>query len=73
MTKYFVGYKQGDDSYVYVSSIDDNNVRISTIPYGAIAFDNKELANKLCDVAKSIIANQDYVVLEITQEIKEVK
>lgn len=73
MTKYYVGYLQGNDEYVYVAGIDNSNVRISTIPEGAIGFDDVELAKSLLAIAKTLVANQDYVVLEITTEIKEVK
>lgn len=73
MTKYYVGYVQGNDEYVYVAGIDNSNVRISTIPEGAIGFDNVELAKSLKDIASSIVVNQEYVVLEIKTTIKEVK
>ena len=73
MTKYYVGYLQGNDEYVYVASVDNSNVRVSTITEGAISFSNKELAKSLVNIVKTIVTNQDYVVLEITTEIKEVK
>lgn len=73
MTKYYVGYLQGNDEYVYVAGIDNSNVKISTIPEGAIGFDNVELAKSLLNIASSIATNQDYVVLEIKTTIKEVK
>lgn len=72
MTKYYVGYLQDNDEYVYVASIDNANVKVLTIKEGAIGFDKVELAESLLKVAKSIVANRDYVVLEITTEIKEV-
>lgn len=73
MTNYYVGYKQGNDEYVYVASVDNANVRVSTITEGAISFKDVALAESLKHIAKSIVANQDYVVLEITTDIKEVK
>ena len=73
MTKYYVGYTQGNGEYVYVTQIDSTNVRVGTIIEGAMAFDNKDLAKSLVDIAKTIVANQEYVVLEITTDIKEVK
>ncbi len=73
MTKYYVGYLQGNEEYVYVSDIDSRNVRVSTIPEGAIGFDDVELAKSLVEIAKTLVANQEYVVLKITTEIKEVK
>lgn len=73
MTRYYVGYLQGNDEYVYVAGVDNSNVRVSTITEGAIGFDNIELAESLKNIAKSIVTNQDYVVLKITTEIEEVK
>lgn len=73
MTKYYVGYTQGNGEYVYVSNVDFNNVRVTTVIEGAISFDDVELAKSLVEIAKTIVANQDYVVLEITTDIKEVK
>ena len=73
MTKYYVGYTQGNGEYVYVSNVDFNNVRVTTVIEGAISFDDVELAKILVEIAKTIVANQDYVVLEITTDIKEVK
>lgn len=73
MTKYYVGYTQGNGEYVYVSNIDYTNVRVTTVMDGAISFDNVELAESLQAIATSLVANQDYVVLKITTEIEEVK
>lgn len=73
MTKYYVGYKQGNNEYVYVASVDNSNVRVSTITEGAIGFEDVELATALSQIASNIIANQEYVVLEIKTSIKEVK
>lgn len=73
MTKYYVGYTQGNGEYVYVSNIDYTNVRVTTVMDGAISFTTKELAEGLKDIASSLVANQDYKVLEITVDIKEVK
>jgi len=73
MTKYYVGYVQGNEEYVYVAGIDNSNVRVSTIPEGAISFDKVELAKALLSLASNIVANQEYKVLEIKTEIKEVK
>lgn len=73
MTKYYVGYTQGNGDYVYISNVDYSNVRVTTVVEGAISFDNVELAKSFVDVVKTIVANQDYVVLEIKTTIKEVK
>jgi hypothetical protein len=73
MTKYYVGYTQGNGDYVYVSNIDYNNVRVTTVFEGAIAFDDVELAKGLLNICKTMVANQEYVVLEMKTSIKEVK
>lgn len=73
MTKYYVGYTQGNNEYVYVTQLETTNVRVTTLIESAISFDDVELAKNLVNVAKTIVANQDYVVLEITTDIKEVK
>ena len=73
MTKYYVGYTQGNNEYVYVTQLEATNVRVTTLIESAISFDDVELAKSLVNVAKTIVANQDYVVLEITTDIKEVK
>ena len=73
MTKYYVEYTQGNNEYVYVTQLEATNVRVTTLIESAISFDDVELAKNLVAVAKTIVANQDYVVLEITTDIKEVK
>ena len=74
MTKYYVGYLQGNDEYVYVTNIDiRNGVRVTPIINEGIGFDKVELAKDLLNLSKSMVANQDFVVLEITTNIKEVK
>lgn len=72
MTKYYVGYTQGNNEYVYVASVDNSNIRVSTTLEGALSFDDMELAESLLDIAKTIVVNQDYVVLKITTDIEEV-
>ena len=72
MTKYYVGYTQGNGEYVFVTGV-DSTVRVTTILEGAIKFDDIKLAEALKDVASSLVANQEYKVLEITIDIKEAK
>ena len=70
MTKYYVGYTQGNGEYVYVTGV-DSTVRVTTLIESAISFTTKELAESLKDIASTLVANQDYKVLEITVDIKE--
>lgn len=73
MTRYYVGYTQGNGEYVYITQVDNSTVRVTTLLESAISFDDVELAKSLVNIAKTIVANQDYVVLEIKTSIKEVK
>ena len=73
MTKYYVGYTQGNGEYVYITQVDNSTVRVTTLLESAISFDDVELAKDLLKIVKSIVANQEYVVLEIKTNIKEVK
>ena len=73
MTKYYVGYVQGNDEYVYVSNIDVTNVRVTTVIEGAMSFTDVVLAKNLLAIVSTLVANQEYKVLEITTEIKEVE
>ena len=73
MTKYYVGYTQGNGEYVYITQVDNSTVRVTTLLESAISFDDVELAKELLNIAKTIVSNQEYVVLEIKTNIKEVK
>ena len=73
MTRYYVGYTQGNGEYVYITQVDNSTVRVTTLLESAISFDDVELAKDLLKIVKSIVANQEYVVLEIKTNIKEVK
>lgn len=74
MTKYYVGYLQGNDEYVYVTNIDiRNGVRVTPIINEGIGFDNLELAEALLSLSKSMVLNQDFVVLKVRTNIEEVK
>ena len=72
MTKYYVGYIQGNNEYVYVAGIDNSNVRVSTTIEGAMSFNDIELAESLRDMAENLVVNQEYKVLKIKIEIEEV-
>ena len=72
MTKYYVGYKQGNNEYVYVAGIDNSNVRVSTTLEGGIGFTDVKLAEAFNSIVGTLVANQDYQVLKVTVDIKEV-
>jgi hypothetical protein len=73
MTKYYIGYLQGNNEYVYVSNITPTNVGLNVIVENALSFSDKDLASGVLDYVKTIVVNQDFKVLEITTNIKEVK
>ncbi len=52
MTKFYVGYKQGNNDYVYISDVSYNNIRVTTVQEGAIAFDDVATAQGLLNIAK---------------------
>jgi len=70
MTKYYVGYLQGNNEYVYIAGVDNGNVKISTTLEGALSFTDIGLAENLRDVAEDIVKNQEYNVLKITVTIQ---
>lgn len=73
MTKFYVGYKQGNNDYVYISDVSYNNIRVTTVQEGAIAFDDVATAQGLLNIAKKMVGNQEYTILEIKVDIKEVQ
>lgn len=70
MKKYLIGYKQADDSYVYVGSIDCKNITVTPLMDNAIDFTNKEHATSVCNYLN--IDNTQFKVIEIEIIIKEV-
>ena len=73
MSKFYVGYKQGNEEYVYVAGIDTNNVKISTTIEGAMSFTDIGQAEYLRDIAETIVLNQEYKVLKITIDIEDME
>ena len=73
MTKFYVGYKQGNNDYVYISDVSYNIIRVTTVQEGAIAFDDVATAQGLLNIAKKMVGNQEYTILEIKTDIKEVQ
>lgn len=70
MTKYLIGYKQADDSYVYVGSIDCKNISVTPLMDNAIDFVSKEHAVSVCNYLA--IDNKQFKVIEIKITTKEV-
>lgn len=73
MTKYYVGYAQENEEYVYVSNIDIKAVKISQSIEQAINFDEIDTARELLHIAKIIDDSNSYKILEVVNTIKEVR
>lgn len=73
MTKYYVGYLQGNGGYVYVTIVMNNIINIAvTASNSTICFDDEKTAKALLSVCKAIDPDKDYKVLKITTDIEEV-
>ena len=70
--KYFIGYKQSENTYMYVNNI--GTAISSSLTYSnAIDFITKENAEGVCAFINEYDTNHEYVVLEYKYSIKEVK
>lgn len=70
--KYFIGYKQSEDTYLYVNNIGINIG--SVLSYSnAIDFLTKENAENVCKFLNEYDGNHEYVVLEYEYSITEVE
>lgn len=69
--KYFIGYKQNEDTYMYVNNI--GTIIGATLTYSnAIDFLSKENAINVCNFLNEYDEVHEYVVLEYKYSIKEV-
>lgn len=70
--KYFIGYKQSEDTYLYVNNI--GSTISSALSYSnAIDFLTKSNAKGVCNFLNEYDTNHEYVVLEYEYSITEVK
>lgn len=70
--KYFIGYKQSEDTYMYVNNI--GAVISSSLTYSnAIDFLTEENARNVCAFLNENDENHEYIVLEYKYSIKEIK
>lgn len=79
MKNYFIGYKQANDQYVYVASINKNNVSVTLYTDEAMDCYDVETAKNLCayvNLKDSMNTYNPIVVLteitEITEIVEEV-
>lgn len=69
--KYFIAYKQTEDTYAYVTNI--GTVVNTTLSYAlALNFLSKKNAQNVCSFLKEYDNSRDYVVLEYEYSISEV-
>lgn len=72
-TKYYVGYKQDNNEYVYITYVDKNGVKITTAIENAINYNSLETAKDLLSICNIVnTAKKGYKVLEITKTVKEI-
>ena len=65
MTKYFIGYEQGLNDYVYLSSLNKSTIGVTVITEEAINFKNETIAKNVLEYVNTIVTNQDYKVLKV--------
>jgi len=70
--KYFIGYKQSEDTYVYVNGI-SSTVNGSLTYSNAIDFLTQENAINVCNFLNEYDTNHEYIVLEYKYSIKEIE
>lgn len=72
-TKYYVGYKQDNNAYVYINYVDKNGVKVTTTIENAIYYDDIDTAKDLLSISKIVnTTKKGYKVLEITTTVKEI-
>lgn len=70
--KYFIGYKQSEDTYLFVNNI-GTTITSGLTYYNAIDFITKANAINVCNYLNQCDENHTYIVLEYQYSIKEVK
>lgn len=70
--KYFIGYMQGESTYMYVNNI-GINVATALTYSNAIDFLSKENAINVCNFLNEYDTNHKYIVLEYKYSIKEIE
>ena len=73
MTKYYIGYSQGENDYVYVSNINKTAIGVTVVTEEAIYFNDEQMAKNMLEYVKNEVSNQDYKVLKITVNVEEVE
>lgn len=71
MSNVLIGYKQGDNNYVFVSNIGKRSISVTTVMEEAIEFNKKALADNVCNFLNDKDQAHNYVALEIEIRINE--
>ena len=69
--KYFIGYKQSEDTYLYVNNI-GTTIGSSLTYSNAIDFLSQKNAENICNFLNEYDTNHEYVVLKYEYSITEV-
>ena len=69
--KYFIAYKQSEDTYMYVISI-GSKIETTLFYANALDFLNKINAKNVCSYLNEYDDTKEYIVLEYDYSIKEV-
>jgi hypothetical protein len=70
--KYFIGYKQSEDTYVYVNNI-GSTVSGALTYSNAIDFLSQKNATNVCKFLNEYDTNHEYIVLKYEYSITEVE
>lgn len=73
MTKYYIGYAQGDNDYVYVSNINKTTINVTVVIEDAIDFNDEQMAKNMLEYVKVQVTNQEFKVLKIVTKIDEIE
>lgn len=73
MTKYYIGYAQGDNNYVYVSNINKTTINVTVVIEDAIDFNDEQMAKNMLEYVKVQVTNQEFKVLKIVTKIDEIE
>ena len=68
--KYLIGYKQDENTYLYVNGI-NTNISVSMNYASALDFLEEEYAKSICSFLNEYDKNKEYIVLKYQYSIKE--
>lgn len=72
MTKYLIGYKQGDGSYVYVDTINSYKTSVTLDTNNALEFKDENMAKNVCEFVNYKEHEKTYIPLKVNLNVEEV-